>query len=551
MALAAPLLDTCSFKLAGDDAPDEMLRSIEEVTVEDNLNLPTVMTVVLADPALEWVDHAGLAVGTELEVLIGRGDDRERIGIGEIVALELEHAHGTSRVIVQAFDRSHRLHRGRRVRTFQQLSDGDIVGRIASDAGLQTEIDGADVQHEYLIQDNQTDYAFLAERALLTGLELSVDDETIRFRRPAPADPPIELSWDGGLLSFQVRVSAADQVSEVEVRGWDPGQKQAITSNVTDSDVAPRIGVDAGQVRSSAFGQATALVTDRPVRDTSEAESLAHAALDHVTSAIVRADGVVTGDPRLRAGAQVKVSGLGQRLSGTYDVTSTTHSIAPGTGYETQFSVRGRRRGTLVELAAGGSGAESRRLGPVIGVVTNVRDPDNLGKVRVKFPWLSDADESAWARLASPMAGPDRGLQLLPEVDDEVLVVFERGDPNRPIVVGALWNGVDATPLGGDAVSGDGAVQQRMLKTRVGHTILLDDSDSSKSIVITNSAGNKMTWDAANSKIEIASQGDLKVSSQGDLKVSATGKLTLEGMGVELSGGGGDVTIKGTQIKLN
>ena len=183
--------------------------------------------------------------------------------------------------------------------------------------------------------------------------------------------------------------------------------------------------------------------------------------------------------------------------------------------------------------------------------MTNIKDPDDLGKVKVKFPWLSDSDESAWARLASPMAGPDRGLQLVPEVDDEVLVVFEQGDPNRPIVIGSFWNGVDAPPLGGDAVSGDGAVQQRMLKTRIGHTILLDNSDSSKSIVITDSAGNKMTWDAANSKIEIESQGDLKVSAAGDLKVSATGKLTLEGMGVELSGGGGDVTIKGTQIKLN
>jgi uncharacterized protein involved in type VI secretion and phage assembly len=213
--------------------------------------------------------------------------------------------------------------------------------------------------------------------------------------------------------------------------------------------------------------------------------------------------------------------------------------------------VRGRRRGTLIELASGGGAPESRRLGPVIGIVTNVKDEDNEGKVKVKFPWLSDGEESAWARFASPMAGPDRGLQLVPEVDDEVLVVFERGDPNRPIVIGSMWNGVDASPLGGDAISGDGAVQQRMLKTRIGHTILLDDSDSSKSIVITDSAGNKMTWDAANNKIEIASQGDLKVAAQGDLQVSATGTLKLEGQAVELSASGGNVTIKGTQIKLN
>ena len=145
------------------------------------------------------------------------------------------------------------------------------------------------------------------------------------------------------------------------------------------------------------------------------------------------------GDPDIRAGAQVKISGLGQRLSGTYDVTSTTHTVTPGVGYETRFAVRGRRRGTLIELASGGGAPESRRLGPVIGIVTNVKDEDNEGKVKVKFPWLSDADESAWARLSSPMAGPDRGLQLVPEVDDEVLVVFERGDPNRPIVIGSMW----------------------------------------------------------------------------------------------------------------
>ncbi len=551
MPVASLLVDRCTLKFGGTDAPDGMLELIEEVIVEDNLNLPTVMTVMLSDLGLEWIDHASLAVGTELEVLIGEDDDRKRVGIGEIVALELEQRPGTSRVVIQAFDRSHRLHRGRHVRTFQEMSDGDIVSRIASDAGLQTDIDGADAQHDYLIQDNQTDYAFLAERALLTGLELSVDDETIRFRKPEPEGEPVELAWDSGLLSFSVRMSAADQVSEVEVRGWDPKQKEAISSTVSDSDTAPDNGVDAGQIRSSAFGQATALMTDLPVRDTSEAEALGHAALDHVTSGIVRADGVAHGDPAIRAGSRVKVTGFGERLSGTYDVTSTIHSIVPGVGYETRFAVRGRRRGTLIELASGGVRSDPRRLGPVIGIVTNVKDEDNEGKVKVRFPWLSDSEESAWARLASPMAGPDRGLQLVPERDDEVVVLFERGDPNRPIVIGSLWNGVDATPLGGDAISGDGAVQQRMLKTRIGHTILLDDSDSSKSIVITDSAGNKMTWDAANSKIEIESQGDLNVTASGDLKVSATGTLKLEGQGVELSASGGNVTIKGTQIKLN
>ena len=84
--------------------------------------------------------------------------------------------------------------------------------------------------------------------------------------------------------------------------------------------------------------------------------------------------------------------------------------------------------------------------GVVIGIVTNNQDPDKLGRVKVQFPWLSNEDESFWARIASPMAGDKRGIYFLPEVDDEVLVVFEHGDMRFPYVIGALWNGQDSPP---------------------------------------------------------------------------------------------------------
>jgi uncharacterized protein involved in type VI secretion and phage assembly len=535
------LLDGCAIKLGGSDASDAIMSAIEEVVVEDDVNLPSVITVRLADPDLELIDDASLAIGTAIEVQLG--DPMERVGIGEITALELDQWRGTARVIVQAFDRGHRLHRGRHVRTFQQMTDADVVQKVASDAGLQADADGSS-QHEYLIQDNLSDYAFLAERALLTGMDLTVDDQTIRFKKPNGAPvTPVTLDWESGLVKFSARLTAADQVGEVEVRGWDPEQKQAITSTVTDSQAAPSIGLDAGEVRSSAFGSATTLVTDRPVKDTAEAQALAQAALDHATGAIVLADGVVRGNPLIKAGAQVKLDGVGERLSGTYTVTSSTHTLTPTHGYETTFTVRGRRRGSILDLSAHDDAQDSRRMGAVIGVVTNVKDPNNQGRVKVKFPWLSEDEESAWARLVSPMAGPERGIEFVPEVDDEVVVVFERGDPNRPFIVGAVWNGKDASPLGGDAISGDGKVQKRLIQTRIGHKIMLDDSDSSKSIVITDSAGNEVKWDATNNKIE--------VTSKGDLTVHATGTLKLEGQAIEVKASGGDVTVSGTQIKLN
>ena len=88
----------------------------------------------------------------------------------------------------------------------------------------------------------------------------------------------------------------------------------------------------------------------------------------------------------------------------------------------------------------------SRIYGVVVGVVTNNQDPEELGRVKVKFPWLSDADESDWARIATPMAGNEKGIYFLPEVDDEVLVVFEHGDLRFPYIIGALWNGQAPPP---------------------------------------------------------------------------------------------------------
>ena len=94
----------------------------------------------------------------------------------------------------------------------------------------------------------------------------------------------------------------------------------------------------------------------------------------------------------------------------------------------------------LLELLSIGSGQhdDGRITGVVIGIVTNNNDPDRLGRVKVRFPWLSGSTESHWARVATPMAGNGRGLYFLPEVDDEVLVLFERGDVRFPFVIGAL-----------------------------------------------------------------------------------------------------------------
>ncbi|MEA2176331.1 MAG: hypothetical protein QOD00_3923, partial [Blastocatellia bacterium] len=157
----------------------------------------------------------------------------------------------------------------------------------------------------------------------------------------------------------------------------------------------------------------------------------------------------------------------------------------------------------LLDVFMDGAERDARDLrigGVVVGIVTNNQDPDEMGRVKVKFPWLSDEDESNWARVATPMAGKERGLYLLPEVEDEVLVAFENGDMRFPYVLGSLWNGKDTPPAKND----DGKNNVRVLKSRSGHVIRLTDEDGKEKIeIIDKSEKNSIEIDTASNTITI------------------------------------------------
>ena len=198
----------------------------------------------------------------------------------------------------------------------------------------------------------------------------------------------------------------------------------------------------------------------------------------------------------------------------------------------------------------------ARIAGVAVGIVTNNQDPDALGRVKVRFPWLSDEDESQWARVAAPMAGNDRGVYFLPEVDDEVLVAFEHGDIRFPYVVGALWNGKDAPP----ASNGDGKNNVRVIKSRSGHIVKLNDEDGKETIeIVDKSEKNSIVVDTAKNTITITSDKDITLKA-------SNGTITLDAQKVAVkssdaskieSGAGLDVkasgtlNIKGATVNIN
>jgi uncharacterized protein involved in type VI secretion and phage assembly len=169
---------------------------------------------------------------------------------------------------------------------------------------------------------------------------------------------------------------------------------------------------------------------------------------------------------------------------------------------------------------------ENLFYGVTIGVVTNNKDPDKLGRIKVKFPWLSDQEESAWARILSPMAGKERGFYFLPEVDDEVLVAFEHGQVEFPYVLGALWNGKDKPPANND----DGKNNQRLIKSRSGHVIIFDDTEGKEQIIIRDKTEkNEIVIDSKKNSMTIKVEQDLSIETKGKISLkSSGGDLAIE-----------------------
>jgi phage protein D len=540
-----------SIKIEGAPASEDVTGHLTDAVIDHSLHLPSMFTLRLHNPDMKWLDDETFREGKKID--IEAGDPPVKLLSGKIAALEPELDQASPALVVRGYDLSHKLYRGRKRRSFVDVTDADVARSLAQESGLRAgQIDDPPgAPHEYIYQNNKTNAEFLLERARLLGFEFYVEEDALNFHKPAQNAEAIRLAWGETLRNFRARLSTAEQVNEVEVRGWDPDKKTKIEGRATTGNGAPQIGIPqpGADIAKNTWGEAKVAIVHQFVRSPSEAETIAQAALDELASSFVEAEGVCDGNPAVVPGKQVDIEGVGNRFNGKYYVTQVIHEWNKDQGMFTRFVVSGRRDRDILSIVEESSTIK-HVPGVVVGLVSNNQDPLGVGRIRVKFPWLSDSDESAWAPMATPMTGNGRGFQYTPEIDDEVLVAFEHGDINRPYVIGCLWNGVDIPPLSpSDAVGGNGVVNKRIIKSRSGHIILLDDTQGTETISIIDKTGSNMiVIHSQDNSMEIKVQGNLTIEAQGSVKISGMAGVEVSSQATMSIKGTAGTTIEGTAM---
>jgi phage protein D len=569
-------------KIDGAVLNEDVANLIDVLMIDDHLQLPDQLTIVWRDPARDVFDRAKVKIGSEIQVGVvatGRGEaSGEALFMGEITGLEGEYGVSGQRVTLRAYDLSHRLHRGKRTEAYPNAKDSDIAKRLAKEADLKVvdaDITDSVTVHPYVSQINLTDWEFLRARSREIGFEVGVNDGKFIFRKAkvnqnAPAEGDLlstgalQMVFGSDLLEFHPRVSAAAQVTEVFARGWSYLDKREVVGRATTADCnsAPAISSIPSEIAKK-FPTKPYVVTDRALTTQAEADAAASGAAHQSSAALGEADGVARGNVKIRAGATMSISAVSPCFVGAWTVTNSRH-VFNQSGYKTSFAVTGRQERSLLGLASGGitSGTASASgppiYGVVVGIVSNIKDPEGLSRIRLTFPWLSDKYETDWTRLAMPGAGESRGFMWLPEVGDEILVAFEQGDVRRPYGIGSLFNGKDKWKQGKEQYDSSGRVTRRGMRSGGKHSIGFFELPSNQGIYLVSGNNKlKILLNQTDSTINIESNGsieitgsDIKVSASKTLELSAQTDLKIKAMSISIKADT-TVDIDGAMITLN
>jgi hypothetical protein len=360
-----------------------------------------------------------------------------------------------------------------------------------------------------VIQHRQSDLDLLIEIAERCGLSFAAHGASLHIFSLEGVGQPVPLSLGDSLFEARIEINSHHACRAVSVKGWDPWRAEAHSGQARRARTGRELGAGAPNFPSDA-GEYTR--ADLAVQDDRQAEAFAQAELDLCVAREVTFWGVAEGDARLRPGARVRIEGVADSLAGQYVLTSVNHTIDARRGFISEISTAPPAPRSHPEGASPGALA-------TLGVVTKIDDPEKLGRVQVSLPAFGDV-ETDWMEALSAGGGAGKGLLMIPDVGDRVLVLCARGDPSQGVVLGGLF-GPKGLP---DDVFGGGGVRRFTMRSPGGQIIRLDDSD--RSVRLENNAGSFV--ELLPDKVRLHAATDLEIEAPGRSVVIRGAKVDFQ-----------------------
>lgn len=476
----------------GKRLDDRERASLGSVRVQQRLSLPTLCELSFLDPPRDF--DVVRRVGPGVRFMVEVAGSHTAIFEGETTAVE--HVYEADRglvVRVRGYDPLHRLRKRQQVRTFTGLTSEDLARQLVVPTDLKVHARQSGPRWSQITQHAQTDFDLLQEITARAGIFFFAWAGELRMFSLEGDGEQIYLEIGRNVWEARVEINADRAAGRVVALGWDPRRFEVFRAEATQ----PRTGrnVEAAVSATDVGGSDLRLLpdVDAPSHDLSRAAAQAELELRSISEVTVW--GVAEGNSHIHPGVALEITGISRAFAGSYVVTTVTHTIDEG-GFLSEFNTEpppDHRRD---------------RIGIVsTGVVTDVDDPDRLGRVRVSLPTFDDA-LTEWMQVVLPAAGDRKGLIALPDVDDQVLVAFPHGDPARGIVLGAVFGSGHPSDAG---VEG-GRVQRYAFLSRGGQQVVLDDTE-----------GRVRIGNASGSYVELR-PNEMLLHAASDLTIRAPGQ---------------------------
>jgi phage protein D/phage baseplate assembly protein gpV len=444
-------------------------RALDSMRVQQHLSLPSLCELTFLDPEGPLATAESILPGATLCVTVA--GFREPLFAGQVTALDFDYGPAqTRKVHVRSYDLLHQLRKRQPVGTHLQVTLAELAQTLVADIGLTVEAGADSPVQQQLVQFSQSDLDLLTDLAARCGLYFTLRDKTLHFLTLQGLSESVPLVLGRSLLEARIEINTDAVCRQVEAQGWNPLRAEIHSGRA----VEPRVGrrVDVSVSPDSVGGSGARVIADAAVQSDLQADALSQAELDRRVASEVSFRGVADGDPRLRPGTAVEVAGVATALAGRYVLTAVTHLLDRQQGFVSE-----------IDTAPPAVSAAARAGVTTLARVTQVADPEGLGRVRVMLPNYGGV-ETDWLGVVVPGAGQGKGMVALPEVDDHVLVLFVNGDPAQAVVLGGLY-GTIAPP---DTGVEEGAVRRYTLQTPGGQRVQLDDGRDT--VRVENCAGN-------------------------------------------------------------